>query len=528
MTSIPIVDIFAGPGGLGEGFSSVFRPDGEPAFDVRLSIEKDETAHRTLSLRAFFRAFGAKQAPDAYYDYIRGDLSRDQLFGDPRFAAEAEFAKTEARLATLGETPTATIDKWIRQAVGDSATWALVGGPPCQAYSIAGRSRRRPVDAKAFEKDEKHFLYREYLRIIRQFQPPVFVMENVKGLLTSTHGGSSMFARILEDLSRPASGLEYEIRSFSVPSSNKQLRPEDFVLETERYGIPQTRHRVILLGVRSDRAMFEHMPIQVRDPHCSLAQALAGLPSVRSRLSQEEDSHDAWLSALAETKTKMTGCPREVRTAVLDRMVAAVEKAERVCSIGGRFVPRARGRPPTLPPFLAGWLLDEKLGGACQHETRRHMRSDLHRYLFAACFADAFGHTPKLPHFPAALLPDHRNVTEDVVPFLDRFRVQTSTLPCTTVVSHIAKDGHYYIHPDPAQCRSLTVREAARLQTFPDNYFFEGSRTEQYTQVGNAVPPLLAYQLGNVVLDLLQRSITQDRDQHGQRAAQQPALMEAA
>jgi DNA (cytosine-5)-methyltransferase 1 len=133
------------------------------------------------------------------------------------------------------------------------------------------------------------------------------------------------------------------------------------------------------------------------------------------------------------------------------------------------------------------------------------MRSDLHRYLFASAYAKSEGRSPELSDFPAALLPDHRNVELALSGgyFADRFRVQLADRPSTTITSHISKDGHYYIHPDPTQCRSLTVREAARLQTFPDNYFFCGGRTAQYAQVGNAVPPLLARQIAGIVHDLL-------------------------
>ena len=130
----------------------------------------------------------------------------------------------------------------------------------------------------------------------------------------------------------------------------------------------------------------------------------------------------------------------------------------------------------------------------------------MHRYFFAAVYAKVKGRSPLLEDFPKALLPKHENVEDALkdTKFNDRFRVQYKGRPSTTVVSHIAKDGHYFIHYDPTQCRSLTVREAARLQTFPDNYRFEGPRTEQYKQVGNAVPPYLANQIAKLVADLLE------------------------
>ena len=155
------------------------------------------------------------------------------------------------------------------------------------------------------------------------------------------------------------------------------------------------------------------------------------------------------------------------------------------------------------------WVADKKLEGHCNHSTRGHIKEDIFRYLFASCFAQVHGRSPLLSAFPKDLLPRHKNSAHAVRGslFSDRFRVQVSGKPACTVTSHISKDGHYYIHYDPSQCRSLTVREAARLQTFPDNYFFCGPRTSQYVQIGNAVPPYLANQIAGIVSDLLEQMV---------------------
>ena len=200
---IPIIDVFAGPGGLGEGFSSLKEADGSQSFRLALSVEKDPVAHRTLALRAAFRLLGRGSARDAYFDYVRGAIDRRALERHAGVKEALDHAQIEARCEELGPASHSLTDAWIKAALAGEQDWVLIGGPPCQAYSLAGRSRLRPVDAEKFEQDQKHFLYKEYLRIIEQFMPAVFVMENVKGMLSSTHGGTGIFERIIEDLSRP-------------------------------------------------------------------------------------------------------------------------------------------------------------------------------------------------------------------------------------------------------------------------------------------------------------------------------------
>ena len=160
------------------------------------------------------------------------------------------------------------------------------------------------------------------------------------------------------------------------------------------------------------------------------------------------------------------------------------------------------GASDRVPKHLKAWLTDAKLDGILNHEVREHMTPDLERYAFASAFAEVHGRSPRgAQEFPAGLHPEHKNWKSGK--FVDRFKVQVGFNPSSTVTSHLSKDGHYFIHPDPSQLRSLSVREAARLQTFPDNYFFEGSRGAQYRQVGNAVPPWMARQIAGVVHSIL-------------------------
>lgn len=503
MLPVPIIDIFAGPGGLGEGFAALTDEHGRHSFRLALSVEKESIACETLRMRAVRRYLADAGRLDLYYAFLRGEVDRDDFILAPLVRDACGEAQAEVLQAELGKVPAVQVDARIRSALGGADNWLLIGGPPCQAYSLAGRARR--ANDQNFESDEKHFLYREYLRILRVHAPPVFVMENVKGLLSSHHGGNPMFSRIQRDLASPARGLSYEIRSLVRRDEVFGLKPEDYLIESERYGVPQTRHRVILVGVRSDLAHRESGLLVEAAASVNVGDVLTGMPKIRSRLSRGADSLDAWRGVVQSASSFVRGWGVEGEKKVIASMNAAARAAAELADVGGGYLPK-RWPLAGAPRSISDWLSAPGLGGVIQHEARQHMATDLARYLFAATFAQEFGLSPKLDVFPKALLPEHENakgLDGGKAPFPDRFRVQCWSMPSSTIVSHIAKDGHYYIHPDPGQCRSLTVREAARLQTFPDDYFFEGNRTQQYVQVGNAVPPLLARQIAEIVRDLV-------------------------
>ena len=184
-TPIPIIDVFAGPGGLGEGFSALKSENGKPVFKIKLSIEMDDFAHQTLELRAFYRQFSSNAIPTSYYEYLKGKITRDQLFN--KHPEEAAKAKNEAWKIELGgrKTDPEVVKSRIKMALDGAKQWVLIGGPPCQAYSTIGRSVLKSQGEEKYKTDHRHFLYKEYLKILADHQPSVFVMENVKGLLSS-------------------------------------------------------------------------------------------------------------------------------------------------------------------------------------------------------------------------------------------------------------------------------------------------------------------------------------------------------
>lgn len=537
--SVPIIDIFAGPGGLGEGFSQYKSSKKDRyIFDNLLSIEKDEIACQTLRLRKFFHMFRGSNVPREYYRHIRGETSLDEIVAHPKW----QQAQDRVWNIELGKIDERTLHRRIKTALSGEKNWVLLGGPPCQAYSLIGRARMtgigptlrngdnadrmRAQRADAFLKDARHTLYKEYLRIVAVHQPAVFVMENVKGILSSTVMGERnlrerVFQHIKADLAAPRLSLRgdqalaelisgknhtYRIYSFVTGSEVNAEGDSDFLIRCENYGVPQSRHRVVLLGVRDDIAVGPSaLAIQ---PIVTVRDVIGDMPRLRSGLSKEEDNAQSWKRALNESFPA-----RLVRSVGDESVRAAIRKVLSAVSTrlsrGSHFM---RGAAPEVfrNSKLEEWLIDKKIKGVIQHQTRAHMISDLGRYLFAAAETAIHKRSPKLELWPKELLPQHRNVTnrtraeaKEKYAFTDRFKVQSWDKPSSTVTSHIAKDGHYFIHPDPAQVRSLTVREAARLQTFPDNYYFCGNRTQQFHQVGNAVPPFLAVQLAEIVDKLL-------------------------
>jgi len=438
------VDLFAGCGGLSEGFE-------EAGFEVIAHIEKDKWACESLRSRHLYRELKKLNKEEVYKRFLREEISREDVLEEyPEI--DKTISKRVVR-ATFGEDNTDNIISKIEDSMnfhGVSTIHVMLGGPPCQPYSVAGRSR----DPQRMENDERHYLYMYYLELLERLQPDIFVYENVPGLFTARAKGEVIFHKMFQDFS-----LLQQPYCIIPPLNEINKNPHEYILNSANFQVPQNRKRLILIGYKKSLGkknpriaeIFDKLQLEgernSKKKLMTVKDAIGDLPGI-----EPGNGKDHWFGHY-QNNGNLTNYQKKMRA----------------------------GSPGTL-----------------NHRARTHMESDLERYKF---FIEHH-----LNGNGAATLNELRKERPDLVPnhkhldkFIDRFKVQWWDKPSTTIMAHICKDGHYYVHPDVMQCRSFTVREAARCQSFPDNFKFEGPRTEQFRQVGNAVPPLLAYSIGRAI-----------------------------
>ncbi|WP_010583102.1 Z1 domain-containing protein [Schlesneria paludicola] len=374
---IKVVDIFAGPGGLSEGFSTVKTESGETAFDVVLSIEKDAIAAETLRLRSFFRQFGPN-VPDDYYRCLRGELHIDALYEAHKQQAKASEAHCWNITLGPGGEPTENVYQRIVKSLDKSSDWVLIGGPPCQAYSIAGRSRNQGNPDYVPANDARQLLYVEYLQILAEHRPAVFIMENVKGLLSATLNNIRMFDRILDDLRDPAIAVTregrpckhvrkggYRIYSLCDGRLFENAELDGAVIRTEKFGVPQARHRIILLGIRDD--IISVNPKKLK-PHkaVSVSEVLDDLPKLRSGLTPKSaDSDTAWEEGLRGQITSRWA-NAGAKKADSDELGELIRKhlGEIVvpeAGLGGDFI-----EAEVTSQYAKSWFCDHRINGVCK------------------------------------------------------------------------------------------------------------------------------------------------------------------
>ncbi len=409
------IDLFAGAGGLSEGFARA-------GFKPIVHVEMMRNACDTLLTRSYYYYLKKTAEGKAYYySYLRGEISHETFFASmPPSILNSVICETMSfeTLPDIFE----KIDR-RKKTMRAKEVDIIIGGPPCQAYSLVGRSR------KDMTNDPRNWLYKIYIEFLKKYRPRLFVFENVEGIKTA--GGGAF----LEDIKTLASNAGYEM----------DIR----LLESQNYGVLQHRKREIIIGIRRDGApagVFPY-PAPDTDPEKYIVNdLLSDLPELLP----------------GTTNNNYAGEPTEYLSK------SGIRKEGDVLS----------------------WNI-----------TRPIRKQDRDIYRFVIEFNLKNGRNPRYTEIPTDLRT-HKNQTC----FLDRFKsVNGNAHYSQTMVAHIAKDGHYYIHPDVNQARSLSVREAARIQSFPDDYFFEGPRTSAFTQIGNAVPPLLAYKIARAIRTYMRR-----------------------
>jgi len=429
------IDLFAGCGGLSEGFK-------QAGFEIAAQIEMDKWACESLKTRHLYQQLKERNKVYFYQKYLRNEITRKDILN--RFPEIKKAISYCVIQATFGNDAIENILERIEQSrkyLDFPKFHVLLGGPPCQPYSVVGRSR----DSHRMRYDDRHYLYEYYLRILEFLKADFFVFENVPGLITANAKGEEIFSRMLKDFREI--NPPYEI----APSFDEYSRnPRKYLVDSSNYGIPQKRKRVIFIGYR------------------------------KSLLSKNKEIKNIFRKILWAKSPRWGG--NAVEDAISD--LPTLRPGEGADGYYGNYMEKETTSYQNSLRRVSPGILN--------HRARTHMESDLERYKFFidhhingkqnANLIDLMRERPDLT-------PAHNHLDK----FFDRFRVQWWTLPSSTITAHISKDGHYYIHPDKKQCRSFTVREAARCQSFQDNFKFEGPRTQQFRQVGNAVPPMLAW-----------------------------------
>lgn len=406
------IDLFAGAGGLSEGFVN----QGE--YIPVAHVEMNRYAADTLKTRACYYYLLENGMIGQYHSYLSGQMSKDELYAlapDGLFDTIINKEISSESISSIFD----SIDKIITShKLGNIDL--IIGGPPCQAYSLMGRA----VDSKNMLKDQRNYLYKQYVKFLNHYRPKAFVFENVPSIVTA--GNGKRFRKIIAAFRTAGYRVEYH------------------VLDAYDYGVLQQRKRMIIFGWRDDLNYRYPFP-----------------PIVHYNVTVNSLFRD--LSVLA---------PGEERN---------------------RYAPgRASG-------YLYRTGIRKRGDVLTLHTCRIHNQNDLdiYRHVINAWYN---GHE-RLKYTD---LPEELRTRPNKTSFVDQYKVVAGDLPYShTMIAHIAKDGHYFIHPDINQCRSISVREAARIQSFPDDFYFEGPRSAKFTQIGNAVPPLMAKALAETISQIL-------------------------
>lgn len=406
MSTIRYIDLFAGAGGLSEGF---YRQGYKPVAHV----EYDKAACFTLKTRVAYHYLIESGNEKIYHSYLKGDLPREELYA----SVPEELLNTVIN-AEIGKDNTRIFDAIDSKLKGEEVD-VIIGGPPCQAYSVVGRA---PLKHKT--DDERTKLYIQYGRFLKKYRPKLFVFENVPGILSAAKG------QYFKNLKSYYKRLGYELDA-------KLLNAYD-------YGVVQNRQRVIIIGWQKD------------------------LDFCYPEIEQEEIKYyrDVIFSDLPFVKPGETIRIQKYKSDTND--------------------------------YLNQNSIRNGIDFVTQHITRPHNNKDLEIYKLA------IEELEKGERLKNNQIPESMRTQKNTTDFLDRFKVVGKEPH--TMIAHIAKDGHHFIHPDKKQLRSISVREAARIQSFPDDYYFEGikedqPRTAAYRQIGNAVPPLMASKIAETIKD---------------------------